>query len=128
MIPTPTIDALCAFLLAFAIMVPNGLWASVCRWPFLLELGRVSYCLYVIHVAVNLICHELLLRQSPRFMDWPSMGVTILAALLTFGLAKLSWRFLEHPLLRRGHAYQYFRKLPPSSAGSEQNPILRTSV
>src|SRR5580700_6703131 len=122
------IDALCAFLLAFAIMVPNGLWASVCRWPFLLELGRVSYCLYVIHVAVNLICHELLLRQSPRFMDWPSMGVTILATLLTFGLAKLSWRFFEHPLLRRGHAYQYFRKLPLSSASSEQNPILRTSV
>jgi hypothetical protein len=42
-------------------MFPNGLRASVCHWPFLLELGRISYCLYVIHQAVNLMCHEFLL-------------------------------------------------------------------
>jgi peptidoglycan/LPS O-acetylase OafA/YrhL len=102
------VDVSCAFLLAFAIMIPGGLWASACRWPFLVELGRLSYCLYVIHVAVNLLCHEVLLRATPRFLDWKSAGVTILAALLTYGLAKLSWIFFEQPLLRRGHAYQYF--------------------
>jgi peptidoglycan/LPS O-acetylase OafA/YrhL len=122
------IDALCAFLLAIAIMFPNGLWASVCRWPFLLELGRISYCLYVIHQAVNLMCHEFLLGASPRFMDWRSIGVTILAAALAYGLARLSWIFFEHPLLRRGHAYQYFPRRPVSPAGSEHDPILRTSV
>jgi len=111
------VDVSCAFLLAFAIMSPNGLWASVCRWPFLVELGRLSYCLYVIHEAVNLLCHEILLGESPRFLDWKSAGVTMLAALLAYGLAKLSWISYEQPLLRRGHAYKYFpepRVLPTS--------------
>jgi hypothetical protein len=27
--------------------------------------------------------------------------------LITYGIAKLSWKFLEDPLLRRGHAYRY---------------------
>jgi peptidoglycan/LPS O-acetylase OafA/YrhL len=102
------VDISCAFLLAFAIMMPDGLWAYVCRRPFLVELGRLSYCLYVIHQAVNLLCHEVLLRVAPRFMDWKSAGVTLLAALLTYGLAKLSWISFEQPLLRRGHAYKYF--------------------
>jgi peptidoglycan/LPS O-acetylase OafA/YrhL len=109
------IDASCAFLLAVAIMFPNGLWASVCRWPFLTELGRLSYCLYVIHQTVNLVCHEVLLGATPRFLDLHTAGVTILAALLAYGLAKLSWIFFEHPLLRRGHSYQYFPRPPVSS-------------
>lgn len=98
----------CAFLVAFAIMCPNGLWASVCRWPFLVEMGRLSYCLYVIHQAVDLLSHEVLLGETPRFLDWKSAGVTLLAAFLTYGLAKLSWISYEQPLLRRGHAYKYF--------------------
>jgi peptidoglycan/LPS O-acetylase OafA/YrhL len=103
-----SIDISCAFLLVLAIMFPTGVWASVCRWPFLAELGRLSYCLYVIHQAVNLFCHEVLLRETPRFLDWRSAGVTILAALLAYGIARLSWEFFENPLLKRGHAYQYF--------------------
>jgi peptidoglycan/LPS O-acetylase OafA/YrhL len=122
------IDVLCSFLLAIAITLPNGLWASVCRWPFLLELGRISHCLYVIHQAVNLMGHEFLLGASPRFMDGRSVGVTILAAALAYGLARLSWIFFEHPLLRRGHAHQYFSRPPALSAGSEHDPITRTSV
>jgi peptidoglycan/LPS O-acetylase OafA/YrhL len=27
--------------------------------------------------------------------------------LLTYAIAKLSWRFFEQPLLRRGHAFPY---------------------
>ena len=116
------IDAFFACLLAIAVMFPNGIWATVCRWPFLLELGRVSYCLYVIHEAVNLFCHEFLLRASPRFMDWRSIGVTIFAAGLAYGLARLSWTWFEHPLLRRGHAYQYFAGTPVSPVLSEPDP------
>jgi len=112
------VDTSCALLLAVAIMFPSGLWASICRWPFLAEMGRLSYCLYVIHQTVNLVCHEVLLGATPRFLDWSTAGVTILAALLAYGLAKLSWVFFEHPLLRRGHAYKFF-PAPVSSAHSE---------
>ena len=102
------IDASCAVLLIVAVLFPSGPWASVCRWPLLVELGRLSYCLYVIHQAVNLICHEAILGATPRFLDWRSAGVTILAALLAYCVARLSWGFFENPSLRRGHAYQYW--------------------
>jgi peptidoglycan/LPS O-acetylase OafA/YrhL len=109
-------------------MFPGRLWASICRWPFLRELGRLSYCLYVIHQAVNLICHEVLLGTSPRFLGWSTAGVTAFAALLTYGLAKLSWAFFERPLLRRGQAYKFFPELAATSAHSESDSILRTSA
>ncbi len=122
------IDASCAFLLAFATMLPGGPWASVCRWPFLRELGRLSYCLYVIHQAINLICHELFFGTSPRFISWSTAGVTVLATLLTYALAKLSWTYFERPLLRRGQAYKFFPEAAPTSTHSESDSILRTSA
>jgi peptidoglycan/LPS O-acetylase OafA/YrhL len=106
------VDAFFALLLVMALMMPSGIWASLCRWSFLTELGRVSYCLYVIHDAVNLLCHELLLGTAPRFVGWRACGVTLLAGLLAYGLARFSWIFFERPLLRRGHAFQYFPQSP----------------
>jgi len=102
------VDVFFASLICIAVMIPGGVLASVCRWRFLAELGRISYCLYVIHSAVNLLCHIILLHGLPRFIDWRSAAVSILAALLSYGFASLSWTFFEHPLLIRGHAYQYF--------------------
>ena len=118
------VDAFFACLLSIAVMVPGGTWASVCRWPVLAELGRVSYCLYVIHATVNLLCHVLLLHHPPRFLYWRSAAVTTLAALLSYGLASLSWTLFEHPLLKRGHAYQYFsRPSVPTSVQGESSPL-----
>src|ERR1700693_1397378 len=62
-----------------------------------------GYC----HLAVFLFCHEILLRALPAVTDGKAAGVTFLAAILTYAIAKLSWRFFEQPLLRRGHAFQY---------------------
>ena len=101
------VDAFFAGLLATALMVSGGTWAAVCRWSFLANVGRISYCLYVIHQVVNLACHEILLHALPQANSWRTVGVAALAALLAYGLATLSWKFFEHPLLRRGHAFKY---------------------
>jgi hypothetical protein len=117
----------CVDRLAIAIMFPNGRWASVCRWPFLLELGRIFYCLYVIRQAANLMCHEFLLEASSRFMDGRSIGVTILAVALAYGPARLSWVFFRVPAAPARPRYHTSRG-PVSSAGSEHDPSLRNSV
>jgi peptidoglycan/LPS O-acetylase OafA/YrhL len=101
------VDAFFASLLAIAVMVPGSLWSAVCRLRFLAEMGRVSYCLYLIHEAVNLACHELFFHRLPRFDSWKTAQVSAVAALLSYGLAALSWKFFEHPLLRRGHQLKY---------------------
>lgn len=101
------VDVFFASLLVIAVMLPSSRWAAVCRLPFLTEMGRVSYCLYVIHTAVNLACHELFFHGIPRFESWSTGLVSALAAGLSYGLAVLSWKFFEHPLLSRGHTLKY---------------------
>jgi peptidoglycan/LPS O-acetylase OafA/YrhL len=63
--------------------------------------------MYIIHMAVIVISHLLLRRDLPAISDWRSLGVTIFAGLVTYGIARLSWVLLENPLLRRGHQYKY---------------------
>jgi len=39
--------------------------------------------------------------------DWPGVLTTILATGLTWLAAQFSWRYLEKPLLNRGHSFKY---------------------
>jgi peptidoglycan/LPS O-acetylase OafA/YrhL len=101
------VDAFFACLLAIAVMAPGSRWAAFCRLSFLAEIGRVSYCLYVIHGVVDLACHELFFHSLPRSDSLKTALVSVLAAGLSYGLAALSWKFFEHPLLRKGHTLKY---------------------
>ena len=101
------VDAFFGGLLAIALVIPGGAWAKVCRWSFLAEMGRISYRLYVIHQVNNMVCHESLMHDVPRADSWRTAGVTTLAALLAYGLATMSWKFFEQPLMRRGHVFTY---------------------
>jgi peptidoglycan/LPS O-acetylase OafA/YrhL len=49
-------------------------------------------------------CSDLL---PPRASTVVSALVTLLASLVTFGIAQMSWRFIEVPMQRRGHAFKY---------------------
>lgn len=96
-----------AVVLLLAISRPQSPLAVFARHGFLREMGGVSYCVYIIHTTVFLFCHRILLHSLPDFTDVKVAAVTLLAALITYGIAKCSWKFLEEPLLRRGHAYRY---------------------
>ena len=81
--------------------------AAFARLRFFRELGGVSYCIYIVHTTVFLFCHRMLLHALPVVTDERVAGGSLLAAAITYAIAKLSWRYLEQPLLRRGHAYKY---------------------
>jgi peptidoglycan/LPS O-acetylase OafA/YrhL len=73
------------------------------RW--LIGLGTIAYCTYLLHVPLVQVGRRLL---EPRFSEqtaWLSGGMLGIAA--TLGIASISWRFFEKPLLRRGHKYKY---------------------
>jgi peptidoglycan/LPS O-acetylase OafA/YrhL len=94
-------------ILVLALSRPGGPIATLCRLPWLRELGRVSYAVYIIHTTVNLFFHMLLLHAAPQTANAKGAAVTLLALLGTYGIARLSWEFLEHPLLRLGHTIKY---------------------
>ena len=101
------VDFFFAGALLLAIWQREGYWAAICRIPILRALGRISYCVYVIHLATNAFCHALLLGSREDISSPASFGVTLVAGVATCALAKISWRYFEAPLLRRSHAYKY---------------------
>ena len=96
-------------LLLLALTRRDGPIARLMRIAWLRELGRISYCVYIIHLAVNVACHSLLRRASPATSDWQSATVTLLSACATIGIAWTSWKLFEGPLVRLGHSFRYER-------------------
>ena len=94
-------------LMMLALLAPQSFVARLSRLHFLSGWGRISYCVYLIHLAILAFCHLVLLRSIPRISDLPGVLVTILAVGLTWLVAQLSWRYFEKPLLDRGHAFKY---------------------
>ncbi|MGH9685827.1 MAG: acyltransferase family protein [Candidatus Acidiferrales bacterium] len=101
------IDLFFTNLLLWTLLAPKGTWGAFCRWSFLTGLGGVSYCVYIIHLAANAVCHAVLARSGGGISTWPGLLATIVAAGVTWLVATISWRFFESPLLRRGHAFRY---------------------
>src|SRR5580704_2162772 len=90
-----------------AAIQPVGAWASFLRLGFLREMGKLSYCMYLIHLAILHLSHRIVLHSLPRIYDLPGAAVSLFALFLTYGFAKISWVVFEHPLIRRGHKFIY---------------------
>jgi peptidoglycan/LPS O-acetylase OafA/YrhL len=85
----------------------EGWLAGVMRWKWLGALGTISYCVYVIHLAINLLAHQVVFQGGPRIYNLEGVAVTLGALGLSLGVASLSWKYFEKPLVRRGHGYSY---------------------
>jgi len=96
-----------ALLLTVVLVDADGLIARIARMGWLRELGRVSYCLYIVHPAVGYFCFGFLLHDIIHFTGLRSGAVGLLAIALSYGVARISWIFFEQPLLRLGHLHKY---------------------
>jgi peptidoglycan/LPS O-acetylase OafA/YrhL len=96
-----------ALLLLLTLVNPVGRIASLVNMRWLRELGNVSYCLYIIHQAVNLFCHAILQPAQVSQSDWRVIAVPMIACVVAYFIAKLSFTYFEQPLLRRGHTFKY---------------------
>ncbi|HTC63538.1 MAG TPA: acyltransferase [Candidatus Saccharimonadales bacterium] len=94
-------------ILLIALARKESLIARLARMAWLRELGKVSYCVYIIHLVVNVICHSLLRGASPGTTDWRGTAVTFLSAIVTFGIAWISWKIFEGPLVHFGRSFKY---------------------
>ncbi len=95
--------------LAVALLLGGAVYVTIATppgglgHPWLVRLGRISYGLYVVHVAVIVAVGSLDLRWFWRVP---------LVFVLTFGLAAVSYRFLEAPFLRLKERFAYVRSAP----------------
>jgi peptidoglycan/LPS O-acetylase OafA/YrhL len=105
-------------LLLLVLSQTEGWVAGIMRWRMLRSLGTVSYCVYVIHTAFNVYTHQFVLGAAPQIYNLQGIAVTLLALGLTLGVAALSWRYFEHPLVRIGHRASY-----ESTASRAERPL-----
>ena len=98
------IDAFYACLLLLVLTAQTSLIARAMRFPLLRHFGVISYCMYLIHCVVLQSLDWWILAGPPKMMNWP---VTLLAFFVTWGLAALSWKFFEKPIINWGHSFTY---------------------
>jgi len=85
------------------------------RWGALTYLGRISYGLYVFHwMIVGVALHAANLLVGRHLLTPPlARGVMgVVAFALTVGLASLSYRFFEAPILRFKKRFEVIRTRP----------------
>jgi peptidoglycan/LPS O-acetylase OafA/YrhL len=96
-----------ALLLLIALNAPGGWFAGSMRAAWLREVGRVSYCMYIIHLACALFLYYALLHSRPEITDLRGAAVALGSVVVTYLVARVSWTVFEGPLLRMGHHFQY---------------------
>jgi len=61
--------------------------------------GQISFGMYLFHHPMNWMLNVLILGSGPQ-LDGPGALVSVLALFTTALLAKLSWVYLESPIIR----------------------------
>ena len=81
--------------------------ARLLRNAVFVRFGVISYGVYLLHQPVSGLLHQILRGQVPRMASGTDAAVTLLAFGVTVVLAHFSWRWLESPVIRRGHTMRY---------------------
>jgi peptidoglycan/LPS O-acetylase OafA/YrhL len=95
-------------MLLIGITQRQSMLAGALRNPALISIGGIAYGAYLFHEPVLGLCYAITTRGTlPVIIDFTTLAITSCALVLTVGLAKLSWVYLEKPLIGLGHKYRY---------------------
>jgi peptidoglycan/LPS O-acetylase OafA/YrhL len=96
-------------LVLLSVLSSKGMVANIFRFRGLMWLGTVSYGVYLFHQPVNGLVHAIFRNQAPHIASWADVGIMLLALGCTFGLAIVSWRWFERPIVQSGHQIRYVK-------------------
>jgi peptidoglycan/LPS O-acetylase OafA/YrhL len=97
-----------ASLVAFAALRPDTRAAAFLRSPALVELGRLSYGIYVAHRPLSILAPGLQAGLARHIGGVPaSLAIILTGGAVSYGIAVVSWRFIERPFLRLKDRFPY---------------------
>lgn len=97
----------CLSLFLYVLTSPKSRTCDFLRSSMMRELGKLSYCLYLIHWGVLWFLARYVVHTKFGDNPWLDLGMGVAGLAISFAIAKLSWRFVESPLIKRGHKYSY---------------------
>ena len=83
-------------------IVSKFMTLSPLRW-----FGKISYCLYLIHIPILGLLYGLIFGQKPLISNFNEASVTFVALGLSLLVAHFSWEFVERPIVNCGHSFKY---------------------
>jgi peptidoglycan/LPS O-acetylase OafA/YrhL len=101
-------------LILISVTEGHGLITRITSISYLRNLGTIGYGVYIVHQALLLSLHGLILHAAPSIASTRGILVTVLALALTLAITTLSWKFYEKPLLSVGHRFKYSFENRPS--------------
>jgi peptidoglycan/LPS O-acetylase OafA/YrhL len=96
-----------AWLLVIVISRANKTLNRILSERILRTTGVLAYSTYLLHLPMMAAFERILDRRFPDASEPTHLATRIIAVAVTVGLAALSWRFFEGPLLRRAHKFTY---------------------
>jgi len=94
--------------LLLALTRERGAWQTVLTLPALTSLGTIAYFTYLFHIPMIEVARRVVNHFSAHPTDVSTVLVAyLLGVALTFGLAAVSWRYFEKPLVRQGRTFTY---------------------
>jgi peptidoglycan/LPS O-acetylase OafA/YrhL len=105
-----------------------GILSSVLSIKPLTVVGRYSYCIYLFHPILILHANHFLPQRLPggRWHGPSVLALACLEFLIVFGVAALSYRFIEGPILSLKR-YARYRRSPSETSLSPVSPSVSVS-
>jgi peptidoglycan/LPS O-acetylase OafA/YrhL len=95
-----------ATILLHVVTVPKGMLSGLLQRRELMNLGTISYCVYLFHPLLVEGSRRVFLRyMSPS--DWSGVAAGCVGVGATLCIAAVSWRYFEKTFLRLGHRFRY---------------------
>jgi peptidoglycan/LPS O-acetylase OafA/YrhL len=70
-------------------------------------MGSIAYGIYLLRPLTGFLFQKALLSVRPESGPVATLLVSVLAAVAAIGIAALSWRYFEKPLVELGHRHRY---------------------
>ncbi|HVU57446.1 MAG TPA: acyltransferase [Puia sp.] len=103
-------------ILLITLYLRKGLLFKVLTSRVLVVTGGLSYFLYLYHQLINGMFHLAFLKQHMPMLDSrTAYGVTFLGLLVLYVLARLSYKYLEQPLIKYSHSFKVAMRGAPAN-------------
>jgi peptidoglycan/LPS O-acetylase OafA/YrhL len=122
--------SLLAFLYALLLLstLVSPTLTAIFSFRPLRALGTVAYGLYLFHGLVSFVLFSVLDRIGLAGSQIADFSAWLLTVPLSIGLAALSWKYFEKPLVKRGHRYLYGdRKTSLQNVGSTEKSVMQNA-
>ena len=96
-------------ILVVTVLFPSYWLSKIFQWSSLRALGRISYGVYLLHMAFTGAAYVLIVKHHPQIFTVRDAAASIGAILVAIGAAFLSYELMERRLIAFGQRYRYVK-------------------